>query len=324
MERPRPEARPAPPAVESRPVALNVPLDYGWPLGLMKRQHLESLPLDQAYEEAFRTHRARVDTAVHASATQRFGHAHIDDKELRAQLHAWRDGDGGVVENDDVPWRPESESEWESERESDIESEAGSHSVSPKRESEIQSVHSSAAQSAAIPGEAGTSGMRRVRFAPQAEARVIDDERSTLKPEIERFPIHSPQRESVKPKRHAPESPESHALYRQRSVNGAAWDTVMRMKSPRFGPEDKRMTQEMLKQNKLIFSVKREYKVTSEEEPVAVKLVHALDRETQGPSFGGKVKGLMRRLRGKDRLPARIAIPGEDIRYETLQRANNQ
>ena len=305
------------------PVALNVPRDYGWPLGLLERQRLEKLPPDAAYEQAFRTHTARVGAAVAKSAEQRFGHTHIDDETLRAQLHAWANGEDGPVENDDVPWQPESESETESETGSESASEIGHDDMSPEREPEIQSVHSSPGQPAASPDKAGPSRTRRVQFVPQAEAREIDDESHALKSPVAR-PVHAPQRASAKLKGHTPESPESHRLYRQRSINGAAWDTVQLLKSPRAGATEKEMAEKMLKQNKLLFTIKNDHKLASEDEPAALKVFHALDRETRPPSFAGKIKGLVRQLQGKDPAPGKIAVLGEDTRAETLQRVNNR
>lgn len=311
------------------PIALHIPRNYGWPLGLFKRQQLENLPIHTAYDEFLKTGVAHSAGIIAKSAKQRFGFTDIDDERLRAELHAWANGENEPGEGE-YSWMD--------------------------HESGTQSGHSSFEQDSAASDDESPGTTRRVRFAPEAklyefdgetdalqseereqvgddatdmprpEARVhgVEAEADPLEPKFELVPTHSPQHESAKPKRRIPKNPEERQLVRQRSINEAAWDTVMLLKSPRFGPNDRKTTQDMLQKNELRFDIKSQHRIAPEEEPQALEVVRALDRETTPRSFAEKVRGLVQQLMGKSPLPDPLPIPGEDTRYEALQRTNNE
>ncbi|PMS12594.1 hypothetical protein C0Z17_09510 [Trinickia caryophylli] len=294
------------------PLALHIPRNYGWPLGLFARKSLARVAPDQAYEEAFATHHAFVSKSVAESAVHRFGHTHIDDDSLRAQLHAWANGTDGSPDDGKDPFHDGPVL--------DDSSSTTSH------ESEIQPVASPAndGRSTTTTHEAGPGTTRRVHFAPEVETREFSPETHEVPTQGRTVPLHGAERGLSKPKGHVPEDPSLRELYRERSVNRAAWDTLSRLKSPRYGATDKKMTAQMLEQGKLLFAIKKEYKLSEQDEQAAIQKLRELEREVKPPSFALRVRGLVRQLRGKGPLPGRISIPGEDTRSETLARSETR
>lgn len=209
-------------------------------------------------------------------------------------------------------------------------SEAASVHSNASHESEIQEVHDEGAAQTAPTHDASTSGTRRVRFALEVNVRTfeeathVDGQASPAGAREshvdEKAPLHGRDRTSVKPKGHKPDSPEYIALARQRSINQAAWQTVVSMKSPRISADQRKMTAEMFKKNQIRFDFKRSYGVKSEDEPQVMAVATALQQAAApapSRSFMGKVKNLMRSV-----VPARtgapdagtIRIPGPDLR----------
>ena len=368
-----PGARPAqrePQRAEAAP--LHIPRDYGWPLGLMDRKNLAAMHPDDAYEEAFATHEARVSAQVEESALHRFGHTHVDDETLKEQLQAWFNGADGAHDDADVKNIDDSPvaSSRHSARDASPSASSGTHSresMSPRfddspattvgthsrthsdaasvhsnasHESEIQEVHDDGAARTMPAHEASTSGTRKVRFAPEVSVRTFAEEKSSPDGNAspvkagaspshaqasyvdDKAPLHSRDRESVKPKGHKPDDPGYRELARQRSINQAAWETVTNMKSPRISADVRKTTTGMFKQNQIRFDIKNQYRVAAEDEPHVLALATALDKAT-GPapsrSFAGKVKNLVRSL-----VPQRSSAPeaglirvlGPDLRHD--------
>ena len=346
--------RPAQREPQRTEVALPIPRDYGWPLGLMVRQNLQAMHPDDAYEAAFATHEARVGPQVEESAAHRFGHTHVDDETLRAQLHAWANGEDGTHDDADVKYAHDSSPGSGRWSESDVSRSAspGTHSdgsMSPRfdespttavgtdtrthfgagsahstasHESEIVEVHDDGAAQSTRAHDASTSGSRRVRFAPEVNVRTLAADETHVD---EKAPLHSRDHRAVKPKGHKPDSPEYRELSRQRSINQAAWETVVRMKSPRMPADERKMTAGMFKQNQIRFDVKRQNRIAAEDEPQVLAVATALHRAT-GPapsrSFTGKVKNLGRSLvpqRSSAPEAGLIRIPGPDLRRDASE-----
>ncbi|WP_154567545.1 hypothetical protein [Paraburkholderia madseniana] len=273
---------------EAKPeVSVHVPRDYGWPLGLIERKQLQQMSKAKAYGKAEQLHFERGFPALAESRRQRFDHADIDDAALRRCLHAWAHGDAesshaeGLSSEIRSPGDPSSQSSTQS---------PSPCSLPATPESEIQEVNSEDGESSSAATRPGASRPTRVRFKEHAEVRRFDDE-SYVIGAGEEVPVTAARESVAKLKAHAPGSPASLRLSRQRKINQAAADTFKLLHDGTYG----RATRTQIKQKKIMALTRDGLGIKPDEVPKVLDVFRAMRAEAK-PTVAAQLKNLLRAL----------------------------